>query len=152
VNYHHAFVRVQNGASSWAVLAPWLRVISDDLFNDAMFGAVRTTIVDTICKNFHRQRMDNTVEVLVPQHEYEDTSLTGMLYHLRAIERRVEGNDYLAPTDENRVKVVEEFERTSWPKDKPPTTMNWSVVSWRACMLCVALYMRNICSQHTSLP
>lgn len=141
-------MHVQDGANSWAALAPWLKVISSDQFTEATFEAVRTSIIGTICKDFHRQRMDNTVEVLDPDNDYADVDLEGMMYHLRAIERRVDGNDYLKPTDENQKKVVEEFARTTWPKDKPPTPLTWWVVSW--CHACFVLLCACVTYVHST--
>jgi hypothetical protein len=114
---------VQDGAKSWALLAPWLNVITVADFKEDMFKLIQPSILPILYNNFHLINCDGSSGPL--EQDYDQLNLEDTVYHLRAIQRRVDGNDYLAPTTANRDKVEEEFKRISWSTGKLPTILNW---------------------------
>jgi predicted glycosyltransferase involved in capsule biosynthesis len=95
---------------------------------------MKTTIHAALISHFHTLSSCGFSEPLQLV-DYEDMNLVATVYHLRAIQRRVDGNNYLTPTDSNRALVKEEFMRVQWSTGKLPTIQNWY------CMFICAVFV-----------
>ena len=93
--------------------------------SDSDYAAVHPLIVNAVCTNYHQQYSDGTTIALDPQGDFMITDFKLMRDLFIAILRRAGGNNIMEVTEDTRQKILVEFARVSWQKNKPPEMATW---------------------------